>query len=716
MTRLSGSASLGHSRAGGGGRLTIVFGTGSAAALLIERHGSKLGHLYFANTTGAGEFQGQPVIAITEIAALSDSAEIIVASSFVRPILVVLDELGVSRERVWWYRAERDCFVPGAAVQVLPAPTDILNAFYDLACHDSLHDAAVFAARAEAARRRRRLRAINFLIVPGADVMLRDRLGEPSGMAEAVFRLVPSAAGCARLACREDAETIAQAGARFPAGYDIAAPRGEATLRLVRDDLRDGFDPRILAAPVPARELVARQVRQYLGDRRLVTFSLREFPGEPERGGSLAGWSEVLARFPAERYHIVVLRAPDCAYDQLPEALSSYADFPQASADPAFRLALYELADLNLMDNQDSAALLIFSAKCRYRICRAYLPLGWLADKDPLTNRYGLAPGAALPFAGPDQHLIWHAPDTTALPDNAVPNGEPMPIVARSDGMAGWFPADDGSLGYALAQEIYTRSADVPLDPARLGLAWQDMLDDPDCGVFLCLGQSNAGNHGDTLYQPCHAVYSLSFGDLRCTKANDPLSGASGFGGSIWSRLGDRLVEAGLFSRVLFLPVAMGGSFIVDWLPGGSCHRRLALLLSRLRRTTGLPALPINAGFWTQGEAEANCTRMPADLYRLYFTELLASLREVGVGCPFFVAQTTHCATAAHEFQNHQAIRTAQERLIATEPGILAGPDLDQLDGSLRYDGCHFSGAGLDRAAALWLEALRAANDLIRHK
>jgi hypothetical protein len=40
--------------------------------------------------------------------------------------------------------------------------------------------------------------------------------------------------------------------------------------------------------------------------------------------------------------------------------------------------------------------------------------------------------------------------------------------------------------------------------------------------------------------------------------------------------------------------------------------------------------------------------------------------------------------------------------------GVHAGPNLDALGFAERYDGCHFSTEGLERAADLWLDALQA--------
>lgn len=83
---------------------------------------------------------------------------------------------------------------------------------------------------------------------------------------------------------------------------------------------------------------------------------------------------------------------------------------------------------------------------------------------------------------------------------------------------------------------------------------------------------------------------------------------------------------------------------------------------------------------------------------------MLAPIRRLGVDAPIYVARATRCAKAGPSAE----IRGAQGGLVDPPSRILAGPDTDALGLAERYDGCHFSSEGLDRAAALWLEALRA--------
>jgi hypothetical protein len=274
-------------------------------------------------------------------------------------------------------------------------------------------------------------------------------------------------------------------------------------------------------------------------------------------------------------------------------------------------------------------------------------------------------------------------------------------------------PGDDGTLEFAKLMNVYVPGNEVEIAPDAPSFPWTDMFADPKCGIFLVLGQSNAGNHGAECYAPKHEVFSLNFLDMKCCPAIDPLGGASGAAGSVWSRLGDRLIGEGLFERVLFVPLAFGGSFVKDWAPGGAFNRRLALALSRLRACLGERMLDFTGVLWQQGEADANHTTMPTSVYRQRIHEIVASLRAYDVYSPFFVAVSTLCEAGPHPCNNHDEIRRAQLSLPDPVAGILAGPDTDRITGSGRSDGCHLSAEGLATCADIWFDVLRDARPLL---
>jgi hypothetical protein len=235
-----------------------------------------------------------------------------------------------------------------------------------------------------------------------------------------------------------------------------------------------------------------------------------------------------------------------------------------------------------------------------------------------------------------------------------------------------------------------------------------------DCALFVVLGQSNAANHGSRCHVSRADVYALDLADLRCVRAADPLPGASGEGGSIWSKLGDLLIARGLCRSAVFLSIAEAGTFVADWAePGRQGHERLRITLERLRARLRSGFLDFDAVFWQQGEAEANLTDMAADTYRQSFGRLVNALRKGGVYAPIFIARSTLCEGDVHAYRNHAAIRQGQAELPDIARGLLAGPDLDTIGIEARSDGCHFSGEGLDRAAGLWLESLERSRHLL---
>jgi carbohydrate esterase-like sialic acid-specific acetylesterase len=215
--------------------------------------------------------------------------------------------------------------------------------------------------------------------------------------------------------------------------------------------------------------------------------------------------------------------------------------------------------------------------------------------------------------------------------------------------------------------------------------------------ILLTLGQSNAANEGETRYVPRDGVYNFNFLDGKCYVARDPLLGTTGSGGSVWTRVGDRLIASGQFERVLIVPIAVGSSRIEEWAPGGQHHARIRDAQSALDRH----GLHITHVLWHQGESDVQSTTHAEYVER--FRRMLEDMRAAGVDAPVYVAVASIC-------QNHgsEAIRQAQREIAATLSNVRPGPDTDTLDRFVwRFDLCHLSTAGLDEHARLWIEALR---------
>lgn len=215
--------------------------------------------------------------------------------------------------------------------------------------------------------------------------------------------------------------------------------------------------------------------------------------------------------------------------------------------------------------------------------------------------------------------------------------------------------------------------------------------------VALVFGQSNAGNSGESLGSAHPGVYE--YYRKRVYDARDPLLGADGNGGSIWLRLGALAVRRGAFDTVVLVPFAIGATEIRRWAPGGNLHARV-LALTDEARALGLEFTHL---LWLQGEADAIAGNS-GTAYAEAFRAMVAALRQRGIAAPIYVARASRCG----KVRSSESIRQAQEAVLERAGGVFSGPDLDTLGFGDRYDGCHFSTEGLDRAAELWLESIMA--------
>lgn len=224
----------------------------------------------------------------------------------------------------------------------------------------------------------------------------------------------------------------------------------------------------------------------------------------------------------------------------------------------------------------------------------------------------------------------------------------------------------------------------------------------PNTAVLLTLGQSNAGNHGEAPFVPTEAVFNFDPADGACYTAREPLLGATGSGSSPWTRLGDRLIAASLYDKVVIVPIAIGGSSVTDWASGDG-HTRL---VSAVRGVVSA-GLSISHVLWHQGETDA-INGMSGETYARHLTAVLRSVRTLGVSAPIYIAQASLCMDSPR----NDDIREGQRAVVTRLEGIIAGPDTDTLTGpDMRYDGCHFTAQGLDAHAELWFEAMTKADD-----
>jgi len=220
-----------------------------------------------------------------------------------------------------------------------------------------------------------------------------------------------------------------------------------------------------------------------------------------------------------------------------------------------------------------------------------------------------------------------------------------------------------------------------------------NVLQDKKVLYALVFGQSNSGNYGDGKYTCQEPVYNWHDGKLY--KAADPLLGTDGGGGSVWSRLGDKLIEQGLYDAVVFVPIGVGATAISEWSPGGKHH---PALLKAIRDNP-----KINCIMWHQGESDTLAGTSEEEYYDK-LQQLIQSIRNEGNNSPFYVSVATF-----HTGKTSIPIQNAQREIVDPSKNILQGPNTDNLIGD-KYrrieDYVHFTSEGLNNFANLWVNVL----------
>lgn len=230
--------------------------------------------------------------------------------------------------------------------------------------------------------------------------------------------------------------------------------------------------------------------------------------------------------------------------------------------------------------------------------------------------------------------------------------------------------------------------------------------DDAKAGNYRCFltwGQSQGTNVGATPGTVANPTlhFNISLQDGAIYRAADPLLSIPNPGGSIWLKLGDSLITAGNYDRVIWLPLNIGSTPIAAWRAGGVCHYRLHAACSRLA-ALGIPASRITI-LTMNGESDAAAGTTQAVMEAGY-QEIRGVFDAYGLSTsPMYVPKESMVMGVTNS-----TIRAAQANVV-NETTIKAGPDFDTLDAATYRGGptgTDFSDVGVAAAAPLWKTAL----------
>lgn len=233
-------------------------------------------------------------------------------------------------------------------------------------------------------------------------------------------------------------------------------------------------------------------------------------------------------------------------------------------------------------------------------------------------------------------------------------------------------------------------------------LRYPKLVAGENTGVFIVAGQSLAAGGSEGLYTPVNSAKcdNLNIDDGGMYVAADPLLGCGltailNHQGSPYTRLADKLITAGKFDRVILIPVAYGGTKIAQW---DAMLHRLIIVGSRRAKAHGINF--ITAVLWQQGESDTSTATQAS--YTASFNSMKAKV-DAEFTAPWVLAKSTYIPGAT----TSTGIRAAVNALVDGTT-ILAGPDMDTLNSSYRYDDQHWNLAGNQAAASLWFNSLSA--------
>jgi hypothetical protein len=246
---------------------------------------------------------------------------------------------------------------------------------------------------------------------------------------------------------------------------------------------------------------------------------------------------------------------------------------------------------------------------------------------------------------------------------------------------------------------------------------------DPGTLKLFVWGQSLAANAGYDRYAARSIDKTFVYSGDNYYPCSDPIIGAEGAGGSVWSRFADavlgRPINNTTVSQVVIGCCAQGSTSINDWVPGGSEAPRLRRCLSDYIANVGQPTHLV----YSQGEQDVGT--MSTEQWIDRWRAMHASVRNLGCTSKIWTSIETICnvRTAADPFDEdvirrlpdfyvnieigRQNIRAAQSMVGALGPDTRPGPNLDLIDWRLRScgDGCRFGERGLAAAARAWATA-----------
>lgn len=168
-----------------------------------------------------------------------------------------------------------------------------------------------------------------------------------------------------------------------------------------------------------------------------------------------------------------------------------------------------------------------------------------------------------------------------------------------------------------------------------------------------------------------------------------------------WHRITDwYLIDRGLYDRVITVPMAIGGTWAVEW-KNTAIKPWLGLRIKNVACMVQSYGLAPTHVVWMQGESDTSSANTQA-LYTAQLQAVIDNIRGAGITAPILVNVESWLNGATYA-----PVRNAQMSVAGTN-GVIQGANIDSLNNSYRYDGTHLNANGAVAVANMLADIIAA--------
>lgn len=410
----------------------LVFGAGVVFEKFIESgDATPYDIISVLDNNKSGDFLGFDVKKPSEELISNTEFDLVVLTLWDKPEVIEavsnqLMAMGVSADKIKVYSYDRHvmCDLSEHEKMLDDIHADsILYAYYDLNRSSETYDVTSFLATADCYREQQGLTHLHMIIV-ARDTQWQaqaycleeeERLWRAENIVKQACSLIPACKGMTYCTSREQAQLyLDNTSTVFPPDYRLDNPPPITVHKDFYYWLDQGVDPRRFHSTPKASHYVQQFVDHQLpeGKKDFITVTLRESTLQPKRNSDLPEWDAFFQWLEehAPQLSVVVIRDTECVFEANPFTAENVFFFPTASFHMDLRMALYEMAYVNMGCSNGPKQLCHLSKMASYITTKMIVEDYQGSSSARFIDR-NIVIGEDFRFAAENQMIDWN-PDT----------------------------------------------------------------------------------------------------------------------------------------------------------------------------------------------------------------------------------------------------------------------------------------------------------------